>query len=101
MTIFMLSLIGLPPRSVSSESSISPARFWQVGSQALAIIGVLTSLVSSYYYLRVVVTMYMQEGDPEHSAQSFLNLTTAFTAIVTVLVVSFHSIYLPGQAVRC
>jgi NADH-quinone oxidoreductase subunit N len=63
------------------------------GFTGLAIIGVLTSLVSAYYYLRVVVTMYMQEGDPERSRESFLDLTTAFTAIVTVLV-SFVPQYL-------
>jgi hypothetical protein len=37
--------------------------------------------------------MYMQEGDPERSREAFLDLTTAFTAIVTVLV-SFLPQYL-------
>ena len=44
----------------------------QGGFIGLAIIGVLTSLISAYYYLRVVVTMYMREGEPELIA----NLTT-------------------------
>ena len=35
------------------------------GFYGLAIIGVLTSLVSAYYYLRVVVIMYMRDGEPE------------------------------------
>jgi hypothetical protein len=30
--------------------------------------------------------MYMQEGNPERSRESFLDLTTAFTAIVTVVI---------------
>lgn len=86
MTVFMLSLIGLPP-TIGLVGKFYLFRAVMAGGfTGLAIIGVLTSLVSAYYYLRVVVTMYMQEGDPERSRESFLDLTTAFTAIVTVLV---------------
>lgn len=86
MTVFMLSLIGLPP-TIGLVGKFYLFRAVMAGGfTGLAIIGVLTSLISAYYYLRVVVTMYMQEGDPERSRESFLDLTTAFTAIVTVLV---------------
>jgi len=86
MTIFMLSLIGLPP-TIGLVGKFYLFRAVMAGGfTGLAIIGVLTSLVSAYYYLRVVVTMYMQDGDPERSGESFLDLTTAFTAVVTVLV---------------
>lgn len=86
MTIFMLSLIGLPP-TIGLVGKFYLFRAVMAGGfTGLAIIGVLTSLISAYYYLRVVVTMYMQEGDPERSRESFLDLTTAFMAIVTVVV---------------
>ena len=86
MTIFMLSLIGLPP-TIGLVGKFYLFRAVMAGGfTGLAIIGVLTSLISAYYYLRVVVTMYMQEGDPQRSREAFLDLTTAFTAIVTVLV---------------
>ena len=93
MTVFMLSLIGLPPTIGLVGKFYLFRAVLAGGFTGLAIIGVLTSLVSAYYYLRVVVTMYMQEGDPERSRESFLDLTTAFTAIVTVLV-SFVPQYL-------
>ena len=93
MTVFMLSLIGLPP-TIGLVGKIYLFRaVIDAGFYGLAIIGVLTSLVSAYYYLRVVVTMYMQEGDPERSREAFLDFTTAFTAVVTVLV-SFLPQYL-------
>src|SRR5512139_828375 len=93
MTIFMLSLIGLPP-TIGLVGKFYLFRAVMAGGfTGLAIIGVLTSLVSAYYYLRVVVTMYMQEGDPQRSREAFLDLTTAFTAVVTVLV-SFLPQYL-------
>ena len=52
----------------------------------LAIIGVFTSLISAFYYLRVVVTMYMQDGEPETEREIWLGLTTGGTALVTVIV---------------
>jgi NADH-quinone oxidoreductase subunit N len=86
MTVFMLSLIGLPP-TIGLVGKFYLFRAVMAGGfTGLAIIGVLTSLVSAYYYLRVVVTMYMQEGDPERSREAFLDLTTGFTAVVTVVV---------------
>jgi len=86
MTVFMLSLIGLPP-TIGLVGKFYLFRAVMAGGfTGLAIIGVLTSLVSAYYYLRVVVTMYMQEGDPERSREAFLDFTTAYTAIVTVAV---------------
>jgi NADH-quinone oxidoreductase subunit N len=93
MTIFMLSLIGLPPTIGLVGKFYLFRAVLAGGFTGLAIIGVLTSLISAYYYLRVVVTMYMQEGDPERSREAFLDLTTAFTAVVTVLV-SFVPQYL-------
>jgi len=86
MTIFMLSLIGLPPTLGLVGKFYLFRAVMAGGFTGLAIIGVLTSLVSAYYYLRVVVVMYMQEGDPERSRESFLDLTTAFTAIATVVI---------------
>jgi NADH-quinone oxidoreductase subunit N len=86
MTIFMLSLIGLPPTIGLVGKFYLFRAVLAGGFTGLAIIGVLTSLISAYYYLRVVVTMYMQEGDTERSRESFLDLTTAFTAIATVVI---------------
>ena len=86
MTIFMLSLIGLPPTLGLVGKFYLFRAVIAGGFTGLALIGVLTSLISAYYYLRVVVTMYMQEGDPVRSRESFLDLTTAFTAVATVLI---------------
>jgi NADH:ubiquinone oxidoreductase subunit 2 (subunit N) len=45
---------------------------------------VLASLVSAYYYLRVVIFMYVHDGDPEVRSEPVLNLVTALTAVGTV-----------------
>jgi NADH-quinone oxidoreductase subunit N len=86
MTIFMLSLIGLPPTLGFVGKFYLFSSVIAGGFYGLAIIGVLTSLVSAYYYLRVVVTMYMQDGEPVRSRESFLDLTTGLMAVATVVI---------------
>ena len=85
MAIFTLSLIGLPP-TIGLIGKIYLFRaVIEGGFTGLAIIGVLTSVISSYYYLRVVVIMYMRDGEPQVERESFLDLTTATTALLTVV----------------
>lgn len=86
MTIFMLSLIGLPPTLGLVGKFYLFRAVIAGGFTGLAIIGVLTSLISAYYYLRVVVTMYMREGEPSTTSEPMLDFTTAFAAVVTVVV---------------
>jgi len=85
MTIFMLSLIGFPPTLGLVGKFYLFRAVISGGYIGLAIVGVLTSLISAYYYLRVVVTMYMQDGEPETEREFWLGLTTAGTAVVTVV----------------
>jgi NADH-quinone oxidoreductase subunit N len=86
MVIFMLSLTGFPPTLGLVGKFYLFRAVLSGGYIGLAIIGVLTSLISAYYYLRVVVTMYMQEGEPETEREFWLGFTTAGTALVTVIV---------------
>ncbi len=85
MTVFMLSLIGLPPTLGLVGKFYLFRAVMSGGFVGLALIGVLTSLISAYYYLRVVVTMYMRDGEPEVVSEPWLNLTWGAAAIVTVL----------------
>jgi NADH-quinone oxidoreductase subunit N len=63
MTIFMLSLTGLPP-TIGFVGKLAVFRTtMEAGFTWLAVVGVITSLVSAYYYLRVIVTMWMQDGE--------------------------------------
>jgi NADH-quinone oxidoreductase subunit N len=84
MTVFMLSLIGLPPTLGMVGKFYLFRTAIDGGFVGLAIIGVLTSLVSAYYYLRVVVNMYMRDGEPEAERDIGLNFTVISTAIATV-----------------
>ena len=87
MTIFMLSLTGVPPlvgfigKFYIFSAAVKAGYVW------LAVIGVLNSVVSAYYYIRVVVSMYMYEGEkmPELlSARPALAAAILLAAIGTV-----------------
>lgn len=84
MTVFMLSLTGIPPTLGLIGKLYLFRTVVEGGFIGLAVIGVLTSLVSAYYYLRVVVVMYMREGDPQVTSDSWLYITIAATALATV-----------------
>jgi NADH-quinone oxidoreductase subunit N len=59
------------------------------GFIGLALIGVFTSLISAYYYLRVIVVMYMQDGEPVVHYEPWLYLTAYGAAAGTVLLSIF------------
>ena len=62
MAIFMLSLAGVPPLSGFLAKLYLFGAAVQADLVWLAIIGVLNSVLSAYYYLRVIVAMYLGKG---------------------------------------
>ena len=65
LTVFMLALAGVPPTAGFTAKLFVFGSVVRHGDYLLAVIGVLGSVVSLYYYLRVVVYLYMQEPDPD------------------------------------
>ncbi len=63
MTIFLLSLGGFPPMAGFIAKWYVFSAAVKAGYTGLAIIGVLTSVISVFFYLRVVVMMYMTPTD--------------------------------------
>jgi len=82
MTIFMLSLTGVPPLVGFTGKFYIFSAAVKAGYIWLAVIGVLNSAVSAYYYIRVVVTMYMQEGEKQ------IDLLSARPALAAVILVA-------------
>ena len=90
MTVFMLSFTGVPP-TLGFVGKFYLFRTVIEGEYiGLALIGVLTSLVSAFYYLRVVVNMYMRDGEPQVRGEGWLNFT-ALAAAVGVVVLSIFA----------
>lgn len=60
LTVLMLSLAGIPPTAGFMAKLLVFRAAVDAGFVTLAIVGVLSSLIGLYYYLRVVVYMYMR-----------------------------------------
>ena len=88
MLIFMFSLTGIPPlagfmgKFFIFKSAVEAGLLW------LAVVGVLFSAISAYFYLRVVMVMYMSEpkGSFELATAPSLGIALAITAIAVVFI---------------
>jgi NADH-quinone oxidoreductase subunit N len=89
MAVAMLSFTGIPPTLGFFGKFYLFRTVIQGGFIGLALIGVLTSLVSAYYYLRVVVIMYMRPGEPVVRQNVWLQITALGSAAVVVLLSVF------------
>jgi len=87
MLLFMLSLGGIPPTAGFM------GKFWlfkaaiDVKLYPLALIGVLNSAVSLYYYIRVIVFMYLKPETGGTEPQTSVGLALALAAAVAVTLV--------------
>lgn len=89
MTIFLLSMAGIPPlggfmaKFYVFSAAVESRFYW------LAIIGVLNSAVSVYYYLRVTVLMYFRESEREIEGLRF-----SPASVVAVVLAVIGTLYL-------
>ena len=101
MAVFMFALAGVPPfagffgKYYVFFAAIKSQMTW------LAIIGVLASLVSAYYYLRVVVLMYFREGHADIASKpSRAALAVVVVCAVAVLVLGLFPSFIIQVAQR-
>ena len=76
MAVFMLSLTGIPLTSGFLGKWLVFQVTIEAGLWPLAIIGVLTSVVSAYFYVRVIVQMYLREAPPQGAEGATPGATT-------------------------
>jgi NADH-quinone oxidoreductase subunit N len=87
MTFFLLSLGGFPPTAGFIAKWYVFSAAIGSGYYGLAIIGVLSSVVSVFFYLRIVVMMYMTDRDarpvpPPISAVAMAGLVVAMIGVL-------------------
>jgi NADH-quinone oxidoreductase subunit N len=86
MVMFLLSLGGIPPTAGFIGKYYLFAAAIQSGFGWLAIIAVLMSAVSMFYYLRIVVAMYLREGkDADVATAGSLRFVGAACLAITLI----------------
>jgi NADH-quinone oxidoreductase subunit N len=89
MAVFMFSLAGIPPlagfigKFYIFSAAVKQGFIW------LTIIGVLNSLIATYYYLRVTVVMYMRDPVKEVG-----NLSFSLPMIVALIITAFFTLHM-------
>ncbi len=94
MLVFMLSFAGVPLTMGFWGKFYLFRTAIQSGYFTLALIGMLTSLISVYYYLRVVVFMLMKPGEKELQINPWVGLVIALAALAVVGMAFFPGIFL-------
>ncbi len=86
MGVFMFSMAGIPPFSGFFGKLYVFLPAVQSGYWTLAVIGVLTSVVGAYYYLRIIKVMYFDAAEPAFDPRSSsLTFVAGVGALVTAL----------------
>jgi NADH-quinone oxidoreductase subunit N len=85
LAVFLISLAGFPPTGgfLAKFYVFSAAVRQGQGLTALVIIAILTSLVSVFYYLRIIVYMYMRE--PSHALEIEMENPALFLVVFLCL----------------
>jgi len=84
MSIFMLSMAGVPPTAGFVGKFYIFSAAIKSGYIGLAIIGVINAVISVYYYLRIMVIMYMKEPSREFSPLTISPLIIAAIVISVI-----------------
>ncbi len=98
LAIFLFSLMGIPPTAGFAGKFYLFAGAVQAGYIWLAIIGVLNSAVSLYYYLRVMVYMYFRDPVEDYGWVKMHG-----SAVASIVLAVFGSLYLgvfPGPVME-
>jgi len=95
LTIFMLSLIGIPVTGGFFAKFYVFSAALKSDLVGLVIIGVLNSAIASYYYLRVIVVMYMRE--PSEEAEKVPMPLTVGVSLALAAAATIYLGVLPGR----
>jgi len=83
LSVFLLSLAGFPPTGGFLAKFYVFSEAVQQGTYSIVIIGVLASLISVYYYLRIIIYMYMKE--PHRTFEIYENNPALFLVLFVCL----------------
>ncbi|GAB4165230.1 MAG: NADH-quinone oxidoreductase subunit N [Geothermobacteraceae bacterium] len=95
MSIFLFALMGIPPTAGFAGKFYIFAGAINAGYIWLAILGVLNSAISLYYYLRVMVYMYFREPQEDYGWVR-MNPGTVVSIVLAIVGVLYLGV-MPGK----
>jgi NADH-quinone oxidoreductase subunit N len=95
LTLFLLSLAGVPLTAGFVGKLVVFGAVIEAGYAWVAVVGVLASAIAAFFYLRVMVSMYMQEGDETVAKASLGPLAYGVIAVAALGTVVFGLAWSP------
>jgi NADH-quinone oxidoreductase subunit N len=89
MTLFLLSLAGIPPTAGFMAKFFVFSAAIQAGETGLVVVGVLSTVIAAFFYLRVIVMMWLQEAPGEAPGLGSTSALAGALALAAGVVVAF------------
>lgn len=95
IAIFLLSMAGIPPTAGFMGKFYIIAGAFKGGYIALGILGIVSSILSMWYYLRLIIVMYFREPEEDFEVSELtLAPIGTFILAVSVFAISFIPVML-------
>jgi len=100
LAIFMFSMAGIPPLAGFFGKLYVFLSALEAGLVTLAVIGVLTSVVGCFYYIRIIKVMYFDDAEEalDRKVGTEINVVVAAAAIVILAFFIYPSLITDGAA---
>ena len=95
LTIFLISLTGLPPTAGFIGKLYVFSAVLNSGYIWLAVVGVLNSVISLYYYVSIIRNMYLRDVDSKKSKIVTSPIAIAIVLILAVSILVFGVYFAP------
>jgi NADH-quinone oxidoreductase subunit N len=93
ITVFLLSMAGIPPTAGFMGKFYIITSAFNAGQVTLAVLGVVSSILSMWYYLRLIINMYFHEATDTFEIQG-TPLATAgtFALVLCVFAIALYPV---------
>jgi NADH-quinone oxidoreductase subunit N len=95
ISIFLLSMAGIPPTAGFMGKFYIITSAIDAGQVALAVLGIVSSIISMWYYLRLIISMYFYEAEEqfdEEASTCSLGPICTFVLVVCVFAISLYPV---------
>jgi NADH-quinone oxidoreductase subunit N len=95
LTVFLISLVGLPPTAGFIGKLMIFAAMLNKGDLyiVLALIGILTSVISLYYYMLIPLNMFLREAPQSETKSMDLSMPTRLIMIALMVLTIYFGLY--------
>ena len=94
ISIFLLSMAGIPPTAGFMGKLYIITSAINAGQVTLAVLGIISSIISMWYYLRLIINMYFYESEDQFNeyVPSAMAPVCTFILVICVFAISLYPV---------